>query len=127
MTSTTTMASLIPFLITAVITALSLLIISKLPIGVEVDSPIRALLAGLVLGIFNAIAQKVPGIVTILPKILTLGLFSFIVSVILFGLSAWLVEGFRLKWGIWSAILGAFFLAIVNSILNHLLGMVGLV
>ena len=110
---------LVSFLITVVITAISLLIMSKLPLGIEVDSPLKALIAGAVLGIFNAIAQLVPGWVTVLPKILTLGLFSFIVNVILFGLAAWLVEGFRLKWGVWSAILGTVILAILNSILGH--------
>ncbi|MEM1426841.1 MAG: phage holin family protein [Cyanobacteria bacterium P01_H01_bin.130] len=110
---------LVSFLITVVITAISLFIMSKLPLGIEIDSPFKALVAGAVLGIFNAIAQLVPGWLTFLPKLLTLGLFSFIVNVILFGLAAWLVEGFRLKWGVWSAILGTVILAILNSILGH--------
>ena len=117
---------LVSFLITVVITALSLLIMSKLPLGIEIDSPIKALIAGAVLGIFQAIAHMVPGWVTILPKLLTLGLFSFIVNVILFGLAAWLVEGFRLKWGVWSAILGTILLAFLNSILGHIFSMVGI-
>ncbi len=115
---------LVSFLITVVIIAISLLIMSKLPLGIEVDSPVKALIAGAVLGIFNAIAQLVPGWLTILPKILTLGLFSFIVNVILFGLAAWLVEGFRLKWGVWSAILGSICLSILTSILGHVLALI---
>ncbi|MCG9886927.1 MAG: phage holin family protein [Cyanobacteria bacterium] len=118
------MAFLIPFLIGVVITAVSLLIISKLPFGVEIDSPQKALLGGLVLGILNGIAQAVPGILTILPKLLTLGLFSLIVNMIFFGLTAWLIEGFRLRMGIWSALLGAVSLAIINSILFKILSLV---
>ncbi|GAB4361756.1 MAG: phage holin family protein [Cyanophyceae cyanobacterium] len=118
------MAFLIPFLIGVVITAVSLLIISKLPFGVEIDSPQKALLGGVVLGILNGIAQAVPGILTILPKILTLGLFSLIVNMIFFGLTAWLIEGFRLRWGIWSALLGAVSLAIINSLLFKILSLV---
>ena len=68
------------FLITAVVTAISLLILSKLPwIGVEVDDPLKALFAGVVLGILNGIARLVPGWVTFLPKVLTLGLFSLLI------------------------------------------------
>ena len=115
---------LVSFLITVIIIAVSLLIMSKLPLGIEVDSPLKALIGGVVLGIFNAIAHMVPGWVTILPKIFTLGLFSFIVNIILFGLAAWLVEGFRLKWGIWSAILGSICLSILTSILRHVLDLI---
>lgn len=118
------MAFLIPFLIGVIITAVSLLIISKLPFGVEIDSPQKALLGGVVLGILNGIAQAVPGVLTILPKLLTLGLFSLIVNMIFFGLTAWLIEGFRLRMGIWSALLGAVSLAIINSILFKILSLV---
>lgn len=118
------MSFLIPFLIGVIITAISLLIISKLPFGVEIDSPQKALLGGVVLGILNGVAQAVPGILTILPKILTLGLFSLIVNMIFFGLTAWLIEGFRLRMGIWSALLGAVSLAIINSLLFKILSLV---
>jgi putative membrane protein len=33
-----------------------------------------------------------------------------------------LVEGFRLRFGIWSAVLGAFTLTIINNLLYKLLG-----
>lgn len=118
------MSFLIPFLIGVIITAISLLIISKLPFGVDIDSPQKALLGGLILGIFNGVAQGVPGILTVLPKLLTLGLFSLIVNIIFFGLAAWLVQGFRLRWGVWSALLGAISLAIVNTILAKILSVV---
>jgi len=117
---------IIAFIITCLVTAVSLVILSKLPLGIEIDSFSKAAIAGLVLGILNGIAQIIPGWLTILPKILTLGLFSLVVSTILFGLAAWLVEGFRLRWGIWSAILGAIALSIINSILFKILGMIGI-
>ncbi len=57
----------------------------------------------------------------------SLGLIPLIGSIIVFGLAAWLVEGFRLRWGIGSAILGAIALSIVNSILFFVLRQTGLV
>ena len=115
---------IVGFIITVLVLALSLVIISKLPLGVEIDSFGKAVIAGAVIGIFNAIAGLIPGWLTVLPKILTLGLFSLIVNVIIFGLAARLIEGFRLKWGIWSALLGAIALAIINSILSAILSAV---
>ncbi|MUL36329.1 phage holin family protein [Gloeocapsopsis dulcis] len=115
------------FLISVVVIAISLLIISKLPLGVEVDSPWIALIAGAIIGAFNGIWALLPGWFRTANAILSLGLIPLIGSIIVFGLAAWLVEGFRLRWGIGSAILGAIALSIVNSILFFILRQTGLV
>jgi putative membrane protein len=39
-----------------------------------------------------------------------------------FSIAAWLIDGFRLRFGIWSAVLGAFVLTIINNIIYKLLG-----
>jgi putative membrane protein len=44
------------------------------------------------------------------------------IAVACFSIAAWLVDGFRLRYGIWSAILGAFALTLVNNIIYKLLG-----
>ncbi|KYC35539.1 hypothetical protein WA1_06870 [Scytonema hofmannii PCC 7110] len=103
---------------TWLVTAVSFLIISRLPIGVEVDSFGKALIAAAVFGILNAILGPILTFFTFPFIILTLGLFFFILNAIIFGLAAYLVPGFRLRWGIWSALLGSFSLAIINSLLR---------
>lgn len=118
---------MIYFLISVVIIAVSLLIITKLPTGVEVDSPIIALVAGAIIGAFNSFWAIFPGWFKTSIGLLSIGLIPLIGTVIVFGLAAWLVQGFRLRWGIWSAILGAIALAIVNSILYFVLGLFGIV
>jgi putative membrane protein len=117
---------MIGFLISVVVIAISLLIISKIPIGVEVDSPWIALIAGAIIGAFNSIWSWFPGWFRAANAIFSLGLIPLIGSIIVFGLAAWLVEGFRLRWGIWSAILGAIALSIVNSILFFIFRQIGL-
>lgn len=118
---------MIPFLISIVVLAVSLLIISKLPTGVEVDNPWIALIAGAIIGAFNGVWGLFPNWFRSANAILSLGLIPLIGSIIVFGLAAWLVEGFRLRWGIGSAILGAIALSIVNSILVFILRSVGIV
>ena len=119
---------LIGFLISVVILAISLLIISKIPpIGVEIDSPVKALLGGAIIGAFNGIWGFFPGTLRGIFAVVSLGLIPLIGAIIVFGLAAWLIEGFRLRYGVWSAILGAIALAIVSSILNFILSSVGLV
>ncbi|MCX7593838.1 MAG: phage holin family protein [Fischerella sp.] len=115
------------FLISVVVIAISLLIISKLPTGVEVDSPWIALIAGAIIGAFNGIWGLFPNWFRTTSAIISLGLIPLIGSIIVFGLAAWIVEGFRLRWGIASAIIGAIALSIVNSILFFILRQAGLI
>ncbi|MBE9115190.1 phage holin family protein [Lusitaniella coriacea LEGE 07157] len=112
------------FLIVCLVTAVSLIIISKLPLGIEVDDIWKAVVAGIVFGILNAFVKPILFWLTLPISVLTLGLFALFLNVIIFGLAAWLVTGFRLQWGIWSAILGAIVLSILNSILFHILSLV---
>ncbi len=114
---------LIPFIIGAVVTAIALLLISKIPfLGIEIDGVGKALLAGVVFGILSWALGWMAG--SKILNVLTLGILWLVVNTIIFGLSAWLIEGFRLRNGIISAILGAIALTFVNSVLFKLLGMV---
>ncbi|GBF82823.1 phage holin family protein [Aphanothece sacrum] len=107
-------------LIAWLVTAISLLIIAQLPIGVEIDNFGKALVAAIVFGILNAVIKPILVVLTIPLTILTLGLFLFVVNAIVFGLAAALVQGFRLRYGFWSAIFGSVFLSIVNSLLLNI-------
>jgi putative membrane protein len=114
------------FLISIVVLAISLLVISKIPpLGVEIDSPGKALLGGAIIGLFNGIWGLFPGAVRSLTFWISLGIIPLIGSIIVFALAAWLVDGFSLRWGIWSAVMGTISLTIVASILNAILHAVG--
>lgn len=90
-------------LVTWLVITVSFLIISKLPIGVEIDSFGKALTSAAVFGILNAILRPILGLFTFPLIILTFGLFLFVLNAIIFGLAAMLVPGFRLRWGFWAS------------------------
>lgn len=116
------MEFLITLLITAAVTAVSLLLLSKLSfLGIEVDNVGKALTAGVVFGVLSVLGNLVVDFLRLpVVAILTLGisfLISLVIFFIVFGLTAKLVTGFRLRYGLMSAFLGAIALSIVNNII----------
>ncbi len=109
------MTWLIGLLLTVVVMTIAFLIISKLPIGVEIDSLPKAVISAIVFGLLNWLASPLESFFRFT---FLLSPIAFVINVIVFGLAALLVDGFRLRWGIWSAVLGAIALTIVRSILH---------
>jgi putative membrane protein len=109
--------NLFALITTWLVTSISLLIISKLPTGVEISSFKKALISAIVIGLLNAFLRPILAIFTFIPNILTFGLFSVIVNAVIFALAALLVDGFALRWGIWSALIGAILLSFINSLI----------
>ena len=114
------------------IRAVGFLIVAWLPLGVEVSSFPVALLSAVVIGLL--------GTLLILPLKLVLGpiwavtslgglispvslLFNWAITVILFGLAAWLIQGFRLRNGLVSAILGGVVYAVLSAVILRVLGL----
>ena len=112
------MSWLITLLITLVVMSVSFWLVSKLPIGVEIDSPEKAVMAALVFGVLNALSQPLENLLNFT---IIFSPVSLIINIIIFGLAAWLVEGFRLRNGIISAVLGSIALTIVYSVLRKIL------
>ncbi len=111
-------------ILTWLVTALSFLIISRLPIGVEIDGFYKALISAAVIGILNAILLPILSFFSFPFIILTVGLFFFVLNAVIFGIAAYLVNGFRLRYGIWSALIGSIALAIINSILLRIVAVI---
>jgi putative membrane protein len=108
---------MLSIVLTWIVTSVSFLIISRLPLGIEIDNFGKAAISAAVFGILNAILMPILTFFAFPFILLSFGLFFFILNAIIFALAAALVPGFTLRWGFWSALLGSFTLAIVNSLL----------
>ncbi|WP_414527767.1 phage holin family protein [Nodularia chucula] len=104
------------------VTTISFLIVSRLPIGIEIDSFGKAAISAAVFGVLNAILRPILVVLTLPFILLSFGLFLFVLNASIFGLAAAVVPGFSLRWGFWSALIGSIALTIVNSILWAILG-----
>lgn len=107
-------------LIAWLVTSVSLFVISRLPLGIEIDSFGKAVVSALVFGVLNALVKPVVSTLALPITFITFGLFALVVNAIIFGLAALLVKGFRLKWGVWSALIGSVVLSLLNSLIYQL-------
>ena len=109
------------FLLTVAITALSLLIISALRLGLEIKGLATALVAALVLGVLNAVVRPILGFLSLPITILTLGLFALVLNALMIMLMSALVKDVHLLNGFWGALLASIVLSILNTILSRIL------
>jgi putative membrane protein len=105
------------FLLTWLITALSLLVISALRLGIEIKGFGTAIVAALVLGVLNAVVRPILGFLALPITLLTLGLFALVLNALMIMLMAAVVRGVRLLNGFWGALIVSIVLGIFNAIL----------
>ena len=109
-------------LIIWLVTAVSLLIISRIELfGIEIENFGTALIVAVVLGLLNAVLRPVLNFFSFPLLWLTFGLFSVVVNIVVnvaaFGVAAAVVNGFELRRGCLSALIGPVLLGLLNSII----------
>ncbi len=105
------------FLLRLVVNAVAVFLAANLVPGIHVTGAAAALLAGLILGLVNAVIKPILFVLTLPFTILTLGLFIFVVNAICLALVAWLVPGFSIA-GFGAAFIGALVISAVNWLLH---------
>jgi putative membrane protein len=101
------------------ITTLSVLVAAYLIPGVAVADIWSALIVAIVLGILNVFLKPFLLLLTLPLNILTLGLFTFVINVILIFIVAALVPGFEVS-NFLAALLFSLVLSLVSGFLNKL-------
>ena len=106
------------YLLTTLITALSLLVTDILLPGVSLANFPAAIAAGVAIGLVNSFVKPVLSILSLPVTILTLGLFSLVVNGICFSIAAFLVPGFAVH-GLVAFIGGPIILSLASTLLNR--------
>jgi putative membrane protein len=104
------------FLLRVVISAIGLWLATQWVTGVHVDSVGTLILAGLLLGVVNAIVRPIAFILTLPITILTLGLFLLVLNAAMVWLVTKIIPGFQAPW---------FTPAFLTSIIVWITGWVG--
>ena len=109
------------FLLRAVIAALGLWVASRIVPGLVIDDAQTLLLAGLLLGVVNAVVRPVALILTLPITLLTLGLFMFVINAGMLALVSAMLPGMHLA-GFGAAVLAAIVVGIAGWIGSLLTG-----
>lgn len=104
------------FIIRLLLSALAVLLTSKILSGVKVDNYGQAVLVAIVLGVVNAVVKPILVFLTIPITILTLGLFLLVINALMIMLVDKVLKGFSVKSFWW-----AFFFSIILSFINGIL------
>ncbi len=117
---------IIGLIVTTLVTALALVVLSKIPgLGIEIDGFGKAIAAAIAFGLLNAGASWLTWLLKLGPLEWLTWPILLLINIIIFGLAAWLIQGFRLR-SIWSAIVGAIGLTILTNLLTALIQSSGL-
>jgi putative membrane protein len=105
------------FLVRVLVNAAVIALAAAFVPGLHLAGAGSALLAGLVLGLINALVRPVLVLLTLPLTLLTLGLFLLVLNGICLALTAWLVPGLDVD-GFLPAVLGALVISVVSWILT---------
>jgi putative membrane protein len=108
------------FIVRVLVNAAVIALAAALVPGLHLAGAMPALLAGLVLGLINALVRPVLVVLTLPLTLLTLGLFLLVLNGICLALTAWLVPGFDID-GFLPAVLGALVISVVSWVLTAFL------
>ena len=103
------------------LSAAALLLVAYLYSGVEVKSFSAALIAALVIGLFNAVLRPVLVILTLPVTIVTVGLFLFVLNALMFWAAAGVLDGFYVR-GFGAALLGSLLYSVIGLVIESALG-----
>jgi len=95
--------------------AAALLLVAQIYPGVVVASFGSAMIAALVLGLFNTLLRPILVLLTLPVTLLTLGLFLFVINALMFYFAASVLQGFHVT---------GFVAALIGSLLYSLCGLV---
>jgi len=96
-----------------VLTALCVLLVSRVVPGFEVRSFLTAIFAAAVIGLVNATLGLLLKVITFPLILLSFGLLLLLINAALLELASWIVPGFHV-YGFWAAFWGALLLSILN-------------
>ena len=109
------------FILRGLFAALGLWAATAMMDGIMIDKPLTLVLAGLLLGVVNAIVRPFALLLSLPALLFTLGLFLLVINAAMLGLVALMLPGFKIA-GFWTAVGAALIVSVVSWIGSWFIG-----
>lgn len=103
-----------------ILSAMALLVVGYLYNGVQIQSFSSALIAAVVIGLFNTLLRPILVLITLPVTVLTLGLFLFVINALMFWSAAWVLDGFHVD-GFGAALVGSLIYSVLGIVIDSAL------
>jgi putative membrane protein len=109
------------FILRALIASLGLWAATEILDGLTIDDATTLILAGVLLGLVNAVVRPFALLLSLPALLFTLGLFLLVVNAAMLGLVALMLHGFHID-GFWTAIGGSLIVSVVSWVGSWFIG-----
>ena len=107
-------------LIKWIILTASIIFVSYILDGSQIDSFLTALIAAALLGILNTVVRPLLILLTLPVNLMTFGIFIFVINAMLLMLVSHVISGFQVN-GFWTAVSGSILITLSSALLNRLI------
>jgi putative membrane protein len=109
------------FILRALIASLGLWAATEILDGLAIDDAFTLVLAGVLLGLVNAVVRPFVLLLALPALLFTLGLFLLVINAGMLGLVALMLKGFHIE-GFWTAIAGSLIVSLVSWVGSWFIG-----
>jgi putative membrane protein len=110
------------FILRGLIAALGLWAATEIFAGrIVIESPMTLVIAGLLLGVVNAIVRPIAVVLSLPALLVTVGLFLLVINAAMLGLVALILPGFKI-YGFWTAVGGSIVVSLVSWVASWFIG-----
>jgi putative membrane protein len=109
------------FLLRGLVAALGLWAATSMLDGIAISSATTLILAGLLLGLVNAVVRPFALLLSLPALVVTLGLFLLVINAAMLGLVALMLPGFKIA-GFWSAVGAAIIVSVISWVGSWFIG-----
>jgi putative membrane protein len=110
------------FILRGLVAALGLWAATEIFAGsIVISTPTTLIIAGLLLGVVNAVVRPIAVVLSLPALLVTVGLFLLVINAAMLGLVALILPGFKI-YGFWTAVGGSIVVSLVSWIASWFIG-----
>lgn len=105
------------------VTLFTLIIIFQSPIGMKVDDLRKGFVTAVVFAIIDALSYPTLDAINLPTDLIPFEVFSFVLNGLLMIVVGFVIPGFRLRWGVWTVVISALVLSLIETIIFNVLNL----